>query len=115
MKRINATLLLGAALAASGMSLLHAQAPATVGINTGENLAFTSATAGSQSEPIGFSSFTCVYSASDAYTCALPVQLKSNKWDDCFTDGSHGSFVRQQYRKGVSFDTDSDTFTVTTP
>jgi len=90
----------------------------TFHMNTGENLAFTSATAGSQSDPTGSSSFTCVYSASDAYTYALHVQLKSDKWDDytlSFADGSHGSFVRQQYRKGLYFDTDSDTFTVTTP
>jgi len=90
----------------------------TFHMNTGENLTFTNSIGGSQADASGSSNFTYTYAASGAYTYALHVQLKSDKWDNYtlnFTDGSHGSFTRVQYRKGVYFDTDSDTFTITTP
>jgi hypothetical protein len=88
----------------------------TFHMNTGENLACSTASAGAQTDVTGTSNFTYTYSSTGAFTYTLHVQLKADKWDDYtlnFTDDSHGSFTRNQYRKGVFFDSDANTFTVT--
>ena len=90
----------------------------TFHMNTGENISCTSATAGVQTDSTGSSNMTYTYGSIGSYTRTFHVQLKADKWDDYtlnFSDGSHGSFTRLQYRKGVYFDTDSNTFTVTNP
>lgn len=92
----------------------------TVVMNTGEQLAFQTATTGVQADNSAPTDFNFTYTATGANTFTLHVQFKPDKWDDyelTFTDGAHGSFVRQQYANSELKDTDADTFYVvpTTP
>jgi len=88
----------------------------TFHMNTGEHLAFKTATTGLQTDDSAPTDFTYTYAVTGVNTRTLHVELKADKWDDytlTFTDGAHGSFSRNQYKNNAFSDTDVDTFTVT--
>ncbi len=88
----------------------------TFNMNTGEHIAFQTATSGFQTDNSNPTDFTYTYTVTGEYTRFLHVQLKADKWDDytlTFTDGGHGSFTREQYDNNELKDSDGDTFTVT--
>ena len=89
-------------------------------MNTGEQLAFQTASTGLQTDNSAPTDFTYNYAATDANTFTLRVEFKPDKWDEydlTFTDGAHGSFICRQYDGNDLKDTDADTFYIvpTTP
>ena len=92
----------------------------TILMNTGEQLAFQTATSGLQTDNSAPTDFTYNYAATGANTFTLRVEFKPDKWDEydlTFTDGAHGSFIRRQYDGNDLKDTDADTLYIvpTTP